>query len=591
MIFFMHEQKEQLSQARHSCAHLLAAAVKQLWPGAKNAIGPAIEDGFYQDFDMGEVKISESDFEQIEKKMREILKTWGQFEVKEVSLEQAQKDFADNPYKLELIQDFGKEGKTITENNPGNFLDLCKGGHSDDPQKELQHFKLLKIAGAYWRGDEKRQMLTRIYGTCFPAQKELDNYLVMLEEAKKRDHRKLGKELDLFTFSDLIGKGLPLWTHRGATIRRELENFVVAEELRRGYLHVITPELAKVDLYRKSGHFPYYKNTMYPPMQIDEEELILRPMTCPHHFMLYQDKKRSYRELPMRIAELARLFRYEKSGELTGMMRVRSFCLADAHIICMPEQVKGELTDVLDLVEYMCSVFGLVKGKDFSYRLSLGDRENTEKYYKNDAAWDEGEETLRAILQERGAPFAEAQNEAAFYGPKIDIQMRNVLGKEDTAFTVQYDFCMPERFDLRYIDKDGTEKQPIVIHRSSIGAIERTFAFLIEHYAGAFPLWLAPVQVQFVPVSEKHREAVKTQAVDFHANGIRVVVDETDETVGNKIRKSVSQKIPYIVVFGDKEAAGEDWVIRIRGQEKQEVIQKEAFIARVLHDIATKRIF
>ncbi len=569
---------------RHSCAHLLAASVLELYPGTKNAIGPSIENGFYQDFDLGDAKISEDDFPKIEKKMRELLQRWTDFRIIEVPVDQARKDFAWNPYKLELIEEFEKIGKTITETKQGDFLDLCKGGHIGNPQ-EIQHFKLLSVAGAYWWGSEKNKMLTRIYGTCLPTQEELDAHLTMLEEAKKRDHRKLGKALDLFTFSDLIGKGLPLWTSRGATIRRELENFTIEEELRRGYLHVITPELAKVDLYRRSGHYPYYKNTMYPPMEIDEEEFILRPMTCPHHFMLYQDKKRSYRELPMRIAELARLFRYEKSGELTGMMRVRSFCLADAHIVCMPEQVKDELKQVIHLIEYVSGVLGLVKGKDFSYQLSLGDREDTEKYYKNDEAWDRGEKILRSTLQDLQAPFVEAKGTAAFYGPKIDIQMWNVSGKEDTAFTVQYDFCMPERFGLVYTDAAGDEKQPIVIHRSSIGAIERTFAFLIERYAGAFPLWLSPVQVALLPVSEKHIAGAEAFAQECKDAGIRVEIDTADETVGKKVRKAVQQKVPYIVVVGDKELGGDDLSIRVRGAEESLRLSQEAFLQRMRSEI------
>jgi threonyl-tRNA synthetase len=454
----------------------------------------------------------------------------------------------------------------------------------------VEGLKLHKLAGAYWRGDEKQPMLTRIYGLLFPTKKELDDYLELLEQAKKRDHRKLGKELDLFIFSDLVGKGLPLWTHRGATIRRELENFVIEEELKRGYIHVITPELAKVDLYRKSGHYPYYKDTMYPPMKIDEEELILRPMTCPHHFMLYSDKKRSYKELPMRIAELARLFRYEKSGELTGMLRVRSFCLADAHIVCMENQVKDEVKGVFELIEFISGKLGLKKGEDFSYRLSLGDRKNTKKYYKNDKGWEAGESVLRETLKEMKTPFEEVEDEAAFYGPKIDVQMKNVLGKEDTAFTVQYDFCMPDRFDLVYTDKDGKEKRPVVIHRSSIGAIERTFGFLIERYAGAFPVWLAPVQIQFVPVSAKHVEGATKLAKEFTEAGIRVEVDSADETVGNKVRKAVGQKVPYILVVGDKELSGDDLMVRIRGKKDQEKMKKQKFIKRVKKEIEERAL-
>lgn len=376
------------------------------------------------------------------------------------------------------------------------------------------------------------------------------------DELKDRDHKKLGRELDLFTFSDTVGKGLPLFTPKGATIRRELERFIVDEEIRRGYLHVKTPDIAKLDLYKKSGHYPHYKDSMYAPIVIDDEEFMLRPMTCPHHFELFLSQPRSYRELPMRIAELAQLYRYEQSGELMGLQRVRTFCLADAHIICASEeQAVEEAGKALDLIEYVASVFGLTLGVDYRYRLSLGDRANTEKYYKNDAAWEMSEDLLRKHLKSRGSEFEEAKDEAAFYGPKIDIQMKNVNGKEDTAFTVQYDFCMPDRFDLTYAASDGTKKRAFVIHRSSIGAIERIMAFLIEKYAGAFPLWLSPVQARILPVSEKHLPYAEEVAAEFRAAGIRIEVDQSNETLGKKIRGAKGEKVPYLFVVGDDEAS------------------------------------
>ncbi|PIR83756.1 threonine--tRNA ligase [Candidatus Kaiserbacteria bacterium CG10_big_fil_rev_8_21_14_0_10_51_14] len=370
-----------------------------------------------------------------------------------------------------------------------------------------------------------------------------------------RDHKKLGKELDLFTFSDSVGKGLPLWTPKGSVIRRELERFIVDEEIRRGYLHVYTPDIAKLDLYKKSGHYPHYKDSMYAPIVIDDEEFMLRPMTCPHHFELYLDKPHSYRELPMRIAELAKLYRYEQSGELMGLQRVRTFCLADAHIICATEeQAVEEAGKVLDLIVYVTSVFGLKQNEDYHFRLSLGDRENTEKYYKNDAAWEKAERLLRELLENRGEKFEEAKDEAAFYGPKIDVQMKNVNGKEDTAFTVQYDFCMPERFDLTYVAPDGTKKRAFVVHRSSIGAIERIVAFLIEHYAGAFPLWLSPVQVNILPVSEKHHAYANEVQEQLVAAGIRCEI-AADDALGKRIRNTKLQKVPYFLVLGDEEVA------------------------------------
>ncbi|KND49072.1 MAG: threonine--tRNA ligase [Parcubacteria bacterium C7867-005] len=376
------------------------------------------------------------------------------------------------------------------------------------------------------------------------------------QEPQDRDHKKIGRELELFTFSDTVGKGLPLWLPKGATVRRELERFIIDEEIKRGYLHVRTPDIAKLDLYRKSGHYPYYKDSQYAPIVIDDEEFLLRPMTCPHHFELYLTKPHSYRELPMRIAELAQLYRYEQSGELMGLQRVRTFCLADAHIICASEeQAVEEIGGALDLIEYVTSVFGLKLDIDYRYRLSLGDRANTEKYYKNDNAWEKGEGLLRDLMKKRGSKFEEAKDEAAFYGPKIDIQMKNANGKEDTAFTVQYDFCMPERFDLTYVGEDGKPHRAFVVHRSSIGAIERIMAFLIEKYMGAFPLWLAPVQVKVLPIGESQLQYAKEVTNRLKLENIRAELDESNESLGKKIRNAKTEKIPYMLIIGDKEIA------------------------------------
>lgn len=402
-------QDEYLANLRHSCAHLLAAAVMKLWPNTKRAIGPAIDNGFYFDFEF-ERPISERDFPKIEETMREIVSTWTSFERHELTAEQAKQEFPNNPYKHELIDEFSEQGKKlVTFYKSGDYWDLCKGGHCERPNEELKHFKLLSIAGAYWRGNEKNPMLTRIYGACFPTQEELDAYLHNLEEAKKRDHKKLGKELGLFTFSETVGKGLPMFTPKGATIRRVLERFIVDEELKRGYLHVYTPDIANLALYKKSGHYPYYKDSMYAPIVIDDEEYMLRPMTCPHHFELYLSEQRSYRDLPIRYAELAQLYRYEQSGELMGLLRVRTFCLADAHIICRPSQAKSEAHAVLDLIDFVCKKLGLKQGTHYRYRLSLGDRADEKKYYKDDASWDFAENILREVLQERSAEFFEAE--------------------------------------------------------------------------------------------------------------------------------------------------------------------------------------
>ncbi len=405
-------------------------------------------------------------------------------------------------------------------------------------------------------------------------------------DANERDHKKLGKELDLFTFSDSVGKGLPLWTPKGSAIRRELERFIVDEEIRRGYQHVYTPDIAKLDLYRKSGHYPHYKDSMYAPIVIDEEEFMLRPMTCPHHFELYLDKPHSYRELPMRIAELAKLYRYEQSGELMGLQRVRSFCLADAHIICASEeQAADEVSKALDLIVYVASVFGLIQGENYHFRLSLGDRTNTEKYYKNDAAWEKGEKLLRELLEKRGEKFEEAKDEAAFYGPKIDIQMKNVNGKEDTAFTVQYDFCMPERFNLTYTGADGAQHRAFVVHRSSIGAIERIVAFLIEHYAGNFPLWLSPVQAKILPVSEKHAAYAQEILEQFRAADIRVELS-ADDSLGKRIRGAKMEKVPYVLVVGDAEVEAKTATLEGRAG-KIGALSVADIIARLKEEIRT----
>lgn len=581
---------QNLDNLNHSCAHLLAAAVMELYPNTKRTIGPAIEQGFYFDFEFAQ-PISEADLENIEAKMHEIAKSWKGFERHELSPEDAKNEYPDNQYKHELIDEFADEGQTLTFYKSGEYWDLCRGGHVEHPDQELKHFKLLSIAGAYWRGDEKNTMLTRIYGTCWPSAEELEAHLQRLAEAKARDHKKLGKELDLFTFTETVGKGLPLWTPKGATVRRELERFIVDEELKRGYLHVYTPDIARLELYKKSGHYPYYKDSMYAPIQIEDDEFMLRPMTCPHHFELYSSHPHSYKELPMRFAELAKLYRFEQSGELSGLQRVRSFCLADAHIVCRKEQAEAELHGVLDLIEYIAKIFGLRAGENFSYRLSLGDRADEKKYFKDDASWDFAEDVLRRVLQTRNSHFVEAEQEAAFYGPKIDIQMKNVNGKEDTAFTVQYDFVMPKRFDLKFINEHGEEEQPVVIHRSSIGAVERVMAFLIEHYAGAFPVWLSPVQVAIVPISEDQYEYAQSVAEQLKKSNVRVEVMAEAESMQNRIRKAAGEKVPYILVVGKKEVEEHSVAVRQRGNKNLGTMKVEEFVERINGEIQAKVIW
>jgi threonyl-tRNA synthetase len=577
-----------LERMRHSAAHVMAEAVLEMFPEAKLAIGPPIEDGFYYDFDLPR-SLTPDDLVAIEERMRAHIAADERFESEVFpTREAAIAFFAGQPYKEELIRDL-PEGEEIALYRNGPFVDLCRGPHVESTG-EIGAIKLMSVAGAYWRGDEHRPMLQRIYGTAWPSQAELDEHLLRLEEAKKRDHRVLGRELDLFVFSDLVGKGLPLWTAKGTVLRRELEQFIVEEEVKRGYQHVTTPDIGLLHLYETSGHYPYYKETMYAPIVIDDEQFMLRPMTCPHHFALYKSRPHSYRELPLRIAELGKLYRYEKSGELSGLMRVRGFCLADAHIIATSEQAVPTINEALDLIEYAAGIWGLVAGEHFRYRLSLGDRADDAKYYKEDTMWDFAEGVLRSVLQERQAPYYEAEGEAAFYGPKIDIQMRNIHGKEETAFTVQYDFVMPKRFELRYIDADGQEQEPIVIHRSSIGAIERIVAFLIEHFAGAFPVWLAPVQAKLIPIADRHVSYMQEVAAKLETAGLRVEIDDSGNRMQQKIRAAQVQKIPYMLVAGDRDVEANAVSVRLRSEEQLGSLSVDDFLALVKPIIATKSL-
>ncbi len=583
------EQERELWALRHTAEHVLHTAMQNLYPEMKKAMGPATEEGFYFDYDINQ-KVSAEDFPKIEKEMQRLIDLNLPMVQEYISAQKAKEVFKNNPYKMEWVDSIGKRGEKVSIFKMGDIdLDLCSGPHVNSTG-EVKAFKLLSVAGAYWHGDEKNKMLQRIYGAAFFSKEELDKYLQMIEEAEKRDHRKLGKELDLFVFSDLVGQGLPLLTPKGTTIRRELERFVVDEEIKRGYLHVVTPPLAKVDLYKKSGHYPYYKETMYPTMKVDEDELILRPMTCPHHFMLFSSRPRSYKELPMRIAEISPQFRYEKSGELSGLMRVRMFCLADAHIFSKVDGAEQVINEVLDLIDYANSIFGLKKGEDYRYRLSLGDRSDDKKYYKDDKAWDFAEETLRKVLVSRKAPYFEANGEAAFYGPKIDVQIKNIHGKEETAFTVQYDFVMPKRFDLKYIDDNGKEVQPIVVHRSSIGAFERTMAFLIEKYGGAFPTWLSPVQAIIIPIADRHVEYAKKVEKTIKDNGVRVEIDDRAETMQAKIRDAQNQKVPYMLVVGDREEKDGKVAVRVRGKGNVGTFDVNEFKDKIVEDIANKSL-
>jgi threonyl-tRNA synthetase len=543
------KDKANLEQLRHSCAHLLAAAILRLYPHAKMTIGPAIENGFYYDFDFeGGDKPTEEDFPRIEKEMRKLVTEWKAFKRIEVIAKQAKDHFRNNPYKIEIIEELEKKGEPITFYQSGDFIDLCRGGHIDEPDKKLIHFKLLSTAGAYWRGDEKNKMLTRIYGTCFFTKEELDQYLFQLEEAKKRDHRVLGKKLDLYLLTADVGSGLLLLTQKGATVRRLIENLVISEQTKRGYLHVYTPHIGKKSLWERSGHWALYRDKIYAPIKIDDEEYLIKPMNCPFHMMIYQSQPRSYRDLPLRIAEIATVYRYEQAGELSGMLRVRHITQDDAHIFCRQDQVIDEFLGVFDLIVYLLKVFGL---KDYYLRLGL--RSDKEKYLGDDQIWQKAEEQIIAAIEKKGLNYKKSYGDAAFYGPKLDIVFKDAIGREWQCGTIQVDFMLPERFNLEYVDKDGTVKLPVVIHRAPLGSLERWMAMLIEQYAGAFPFWLSPIQVEILPISQKYLSyAVKVKEIFDQAN-IRNHLNEDQKTLSYKIRQSVLQKIPYQVIIGERE--------------------------------------
>jgi len=574
---------EQLNHLRHTLSHLLAAAVRELYPHAKPTLGPAIDNGFYYDFDFeGGDKPGEQDLAKIEQKMRELLKKWDTIQGEEVSEKRAKEVFEGNPYKSELIDEIVERGEKLTlyhstASDAGatveeaEFTDLCRGGHSEAPNKELKDlgFKLDRIAGAYWRGDEKNAMLTRIYGLAFESKEALKEYEAMVEEAKKRDHKKLGRELDLFYIDEEVGKGLPMWTPKGTAIKFALEEFTREVERKYGYEHVSTPYLASSKLYKTSGHLDHYSENMYAPIVMDDEQFYLRPMACPHHIKLLQRAPISYKDLPVRYAEVADYNRYEKSGELMGMIRVRKFQLTDAHIFVAPEGVKEEFKNVCRMIEECMTGIGL---RDVvTYRFSKRDPENKEKYYPDDDLWNNAETMMREALDELGLNYVEAEDEAAFYGPKLDVQARNVNGKEDTLFTAQMDFLLPEKFNIEYVAEDGTKKRPVMVHRSAIGSLERTFAFLIEHYAGAFPLWMAPVQVRVVPIAEAHMEYAKKVHEALLAAGIRSELDSVDDSLGKRIRACKLEKLPNFVCIGDKEIESNAVKLEFRDGEPKEL--------------------
>lgn len=565
---------EKLEKMRHSTAHLLAAAIMELYPNTKSAIGPAIENGFYYDFEFKN-PISSDDFPKIEQKMRQLLKSWKSFERIEVSPEEAKKMVKGNPYKVELIEEFAKDGKPISFYKSGDFSDLCRGGHVENPSHEIGAFKLLSLAGAYWRGSEKNQMLTRIYGTVFATQKELDHYLWQQEEAKKRDHKKLGQQLELFVISPEIGVGLPIFLPKGRLLRDVVEQFITTEKKKRGYQFVWSPHLAESKVYKRSGHWQKY-DAMYPPIKLEDEEYVPKPMNCPHHFQVYLAKPHSYRELPIRIAENGTVYRNEKSGELNGLLRVRAATIDDTHTIVRHDQIESEMNGVFDLIDHIFKAFGF---KEYRARVSIRDPKTPEKYMGKVELWDDAEKVLVDAAKKRGIAYFVGEGEAAFYGPKIDFLVKDSLGREWQLSTVQLDFVQPENFELNYTDEEGKLVRPAVLHIAILGSIERFMGILIEEYAGSFPLWLAPTQVAILPISEKQLSYAQKINEELLKNGIRSEVDSQNETLGKKIRHWEMQKVPYIVVVGKKEQEENKISIRKRGEGDKGTQEVEEFIS------------
>ncbi|MFH0752557.1 MAG: threonine--tRNA ligase [archaeon] len=563
---------------RHSTAHVLAQAVKRVYPDVKLGIGPAIEDGFYYDFDKKE-PFTPEDLKKIEKEMNRIISADLKFEKLSKTKAEAEKLLKNEPYKLELLKDIEKP----TFYKDGDFIDLCSGPHIGST-KEIKAFKLLRTAAAYWKGDSKNKQLQRIYGTVSNSDKELKAYLQMLKEAETRNHIKLGRELDLFTTSEVVGQGLPLLTPKGTTLKRILVRFIEDEELKHGYQLTSTPVLAKSELYKISGHLDHYRKSMFV-FNANNEELVLRPMTCPHQFMIYKSKQRSYRDLPIKYAEVANLFRNEASGELHGLIRIRQFTLADEHNICTPEQLEKEFEDVIDRVKYVMKSLGF---KDYWYRFSKGDPKRKDKYIDNPKAWKDSQATMKKILDKLKVKYTEADDEAAFYGPKLDVQMKNVYGKEDTIFTIQIDFALPERFDMWYDGTDGKKHRPMVIHSSALGCLERTMAMLIEQYAGKFPLWLSPVQVKILTMNDTNLDFAKKIKEDMQIKGLRVVVDDRNESIPRKVREAQLEKVNYMVTIGDKEVENGVLAIRDRDGKVTFGIKPKDFITRLVSEVEDK---
>lgn len=574
-----------LNTLNHSCAHVLAQAVKHLYPQAKFWVGPVVEEGFYYDIDLGDQTISDDDLPKIEKEMKKICKDGKRIVRHEVSKEEALEEFKDDEYKLDLIN--GLEDGTITTYSQGDFTDLCRGPHVETV-KLCKNFKLIKHSGAYWKGDKNNKVLQRIYGVCFPTKEELEAHLQLLEEAKERDHRRLGKELGIFMFADIVGKGLPMWLPNGFTVRRLLSDYIMNKELELGYEHVMTPSLGNVKLYKKSGHWAHYKDDMFPAMELDDEAYVLRPMNCPHHMVMYKSTLHSYRDLPVRIAEIANDFRFEASGALTGIERARAFTQNDSHIFCRPDQIAQEFKNVAHLILDVYKDFGF---KDYSFRLSLRDKNNKEKYFGNDELWEKSENELREVLKEMDVEFYEAEGEAAFYGPKLDVQVKSALGHDVTLSTIQLDYQLPERFELTYVDENGDKVRPVVIHRAILGSLGRFVAFLLEETKGNLPLWLAPTQVQVIPVKlEYHDEYAKEVVAKLRKAHFRVNNDNRDEKLGYRIREAQLKKIPYQLVLGDNERDNGTVTYRKHGEKKQTTVTFEEFVELLNTEVENKTL-
>lgn len=574
-----------LNTLNHSCAHVLAQAVKHLYPQAKFWVGPVVEEGFYYDIDLGDQTISDDDLPKIEKEMKKICKDGKRIVRHEVSKEEVLEEFKDDEYKLDLIN--GLEDGTITTYSQGDFTDLCRGPHVETV-KLCKNFKLIKHSGAYWKGDKNNKVLQRIYGVCFPTKEELEAHLQLLEEAKERDHRKLGKELGIFMFADIVGKGLPMWLPNGFTVRRLLSDYIMNKELELGYEHVMTPSLGNVKLYKKSGHWAHYKDDMFPAMELDDEAYVLRPMNCPHHMVMYKSTLHSYRDLPVRIAEIANDFRFEASGALTGIERARAFTQNDSHIFCRPDQIAQEFKNVAHLILDVYKDFGF---KDYSFRLSLRDKNNKEKYFGNDELWEKSENELREVLKEMDVEFYEAEGEAAFYGPKLDVQVKSALGHDVTLSTIQLDYQLPERFELTYVDENGDKVRPVVIHRAILGSLDRFIAFLLEETKGNLPLWLAPTQVQVIPVKlEYHDEYAKEVVAKLRKAHFRVNNDNRDEKLGYRIREAQLKKIPYQLVLGNNERDNGTVTYRKHGEKKQTTVTFEEFVELLNTEVENKTL-